>query len=121
MNEAARYDFTDLQIKDFWTKGYIKYKRPGKWYHNKKLKKTFYDEFFKIDLIKSVKKFKRPILIIHGEKDESLPVTKDPHELYKSINKPKRLVIIKGSDHSYTKPKHMREAILYIDRFIRKG
>ena len=120
MDEAARYDFTDRQIRDFWTKGYIIYENPGKWYHKKKLKKAFYDEFFKLNIPKSIKKFRKPLLIIHGGKDESIPVGKDPRELYKIARKPKKLVVIKNADHGFSRPKYWRQVISHINRFIRK-
>jgi len=119
LNETVRYDFSDEQVRDFWTKGYIVYKSPGKWYHKKKLKKAFYDEFFKLNIPKSLKKFRKPILIIHGEKDEAIPVGKDPRELYKIALKPKKLVIIRDADHGFSRPKYLRQVISHIDKFIK--
>ncbi len=119
LKQAVRYDFTDEQVRDFWTKGYIVYKKPKEFYHNKKLKKAFYDEFFKLDILGSIKKFKRPLLIIHGEKDEYVPVNKDPYELYKAAKKPKKLVIIKNADHSFTNPRHFKQLIYRINKFIK--
>src|SRR3989338_5470437 len=71
---SVHYDFTDKQVHDFWTKGYIVYNRPGKWYHGKKLKKAFYDEFFKLDIPNAIAQYQKPLLIIHGEKDEAVPL-----------------------------------------------
>jgi len=119
LKEAVKYDFSDEQIKDFKRKRYIVYQNPEKWTYQKKLKRAFYDEFFKLNVLGSVKKFKRPILIIHGEKDEAIPVKKDPHELYAAANEPKQLVIIKGADHRFSKLRHALKVILVINKFVR--
>ena len=119
LNEAVRYDFTDEQVRDFWTKGYIIYKRKGHWTYKKRLKKSFYDEFFKLDVLGSLKKFKGAVLILHGEKDEAVPVNKDPHELYRAANQPKKLVILKGADHRFIKTEHWKKAVKEIERFIK--
>jgi len=119
---SVRYDFTDVQVRDFWTKGYIIYKNKEKgttwWPHNKKLKKAFYDEFFTLDIPKAIKKYKRPLLIVHGEKDEAIPL-RDPKELFKNAHKPKKLVIIRGADHRFSKPEHFKKLIKTIHRFIK--
>ena len=100
LKHGVAYDFSDKQVHDFWTKGHIVYDTPGKFYYKKKLKKAYYDEFFKLDIPKAVKSYKKPLLIIHGEKDEIVPLF-NTHELYKIANRPKKLVIIKGADHEY--------------------
>jgi pimeloyl-ACP methyl ester carboxylesterase len=117
LNKAVKYDFNDQQVHDFWTKGHLVYKRKGSWVNNKKLKKAFYDEFFKLNLPGSLRKFKRPVLIVHGEKD-AIPVS-EPKELFKLIKQPKKLVIIKGADHGFKKKEHTKQLIKVINRFIR--
>lgn len=113
LDEAVRYDFTDKMVHDFWTKGYIKYNKPGKWYHNKKLRKAFYDEFFKRDTLAAVKKYHGPLLIIHGGKDQAVPL-ENAKKLFKAANKPKKLAVIPGADHNYhgrEKTKRMIEVL----------
>jgi uncharacterized protein len=119
LNEAVRYDFTDQQVHDFWKLGYVKYSRPGKWVDQKKINKTFYDEFFKLDIPKAIKKWRKPILILHGENDEAIPVAKDPKELYDFANKPKKLVIIRGANHQFGNPLHWKKMIKQIHLFIK--
>jgi pimeloyl-ACP methyl ester carboxylesterase len=119
LDEAVRYDVSDRQMKDFWEKGYVVYNRPGYWYHRKKIKKAFYDEFFKLNIPASLKKFRKPVLIVHGTKDEVIPAGKDPRELYEICRRPKKLVLIAGADHSFTRPKYWRKLITAIDKFIK--
>ena len=116
---SVHYDFTDEQVRDFWQKGYIRYHAPGKWYHQKKLKKAFYDEFFTLDIPQAIKRYTQPLLIIHGEKDEAVPL-KEGIELFKMANKPKQLVIIKGADHRFTQPRHFKKVLKVILRFIQQ-
>lgn len=119
LKQGVRYDFTDQQVHDFWSKGYINYRNPNKWYHKKRLKKAFYDEFFTLDIPKAIKKYHRPILIVHGDKDEAVTV-KEAYQLYRLANKPKRLAIIKGADHRFTKKRHQIKLLWHVYRFIRK-
>lgn len=116
---SVHYDFTDEQVHDFWTKGYIIYNRPDHWVQGKKLKKAFYDEFFRLDIPAAVKKYRKPLLIIHGEKDEAVPL-KDAQELFKMANKPKELVIIKSADHRFSRPKEFGKVTKVIKKFIER-
>ncbi|MBS3175654.1 alpha/beta hydrolase [Candidatus Woesearchaeota archaeon] len=118
LKHSARYDFNDEQVRDFWTKGYIIYKRGKKWVKNKKLKKAFYDEFFTLDIPKAMKKYRRPLLIIHGEKDEAIPVN-DPQALYALARRPKKLVIVRDADHSFRNPRHWKKVVDAMMRFMK--
>ncbi len=118
LKHAARYDFTDMQVRDFWKKGYIAYHAPGKWYHRKKLKKAFYDEFFTLDIPQAIKKWRKPLLVVHGEKDEAVPL-KNGEGLFAMANRPKKLVVIRGADHRFSQPQHFRKVMKVIDTFIR--
>ena len=59
-----------------------------------------------------------PVLIIHGENDEVVSVSKDPIELNEAA-KNSRLVIIKNADHKFLDPAHWEELISEVDNFIR--
>lgn len=119
LRNAVRYDFTDEQVRDFWTNGFVKYKMSRHWVNGKKIKKSYYDEFFKLDISRAIKKYKRPLLIIHGEKDV-IPYDSEGFELYKKARMPKKFVLIKGADHSFTKPSHWKQMIQRIISFSRK-
>ncbi len=118
LKNAVHYDFTDEQVRDFWTKGFIVYDRPDKWVHHRKLKKAFYDEFFTLDIPATIRRYKKPLLIVHGEKDEiSL---REPQALFRMANKPKKLVIISGADHNFTRPEHFRKVLKVVRKFVEK-
>lgn len=116
---SVRYDFTDEQVHDFWTKRYIIYDRPEHWVHGRRLKKAFYDEFFILDIPKAIKKYQKPLLIIHGEEDEAVPL-KEALELFKMANKPKKLVIIKDADHRFSGKNEFRKVVKVVKGFIEK-
>lgn len=119
LKDAARYDFTDEQVRDFWRKGFIIYSQPKHWVNGKKLRKSFYDEFFVLDIPSAIRKFKKPILIIHGEKD-MIPYDREAQALFRIANRPKRFVLIKGADHSFYNPRHFVQAMRHIISFIKK-
>ncbi len=118
LKHAAHYDFTDEQVRNFWKKGYIRYHRPGWWVHHQKLKKAFYDEFFTLSIPNAIHRYRRPILIIHGSKDEAVPEF-NAHELYRMAHKPKKLVIIKGADHRFSKLRWRARVAWKVYRFAR--
>ena len=62
------------------------------------------------DLLEVVKKVTTPILIIHGEKDELIPLYLAKC-LFESANEPKLIKIIKGGDHKLTDPSNRDQAI----------
>jgi len=64
----------------------------------------------KIDARDVVKRIKSPILVIHGDKDEIVPVN-HAIELYNNANQPKEIKIIKGADHRFLNMAYREEAI----------
>lgn len=118
LRDAIKYDFTDEQIKELKEKGFFTLKREGRWYNNQKITKRFYDEYFTLDTLGSLNKFTKQVLIIHGEKDKSVPVKKDPIELYKAAREPKELYIVKEGDHMFTDEFCWKEVVRKIISFI---
>jgi dipeptidyl aminopeptidase/acylaminoacyl peptidase len=105
-------------IKDFWEKGHVTYKNPEKWHYKKNIKKAFYDEFFALSIEKSIKKFKKPVLIVHGTEDEAIPL-EEAENLFKMANRPKKLVIIKGANHGFKKRNHWKKLTKEIEKFAK--
>lgn len=117
LKRGVHYDFTAQQIASFKKKGFIIYNRPGKWYHDKKLKKVFYDEFFVLDIRKALTKYRKPLLIIHGDKDEAIPLL-EAKELYKLANEPKKMVVISGADHQFSSLWHGLQVLWQVVKFL---
>jgi len=125
MRHSAHYDFTDVMVRDFWTKGYTTYlgKPPigSKWWaHGKRLKKEYYDEFFKLDLLSSVHMYRGKTLVIQGSDDHGVPMWENTQELFQAIRKPKRLVIVKGAGHGYERPHEIGKVVQEIMKFLKE-
>ena len=70
------------------------------WWDHWKLEKSFFDDTLKYDCTKYIKKIKKPLLIIHGDKDDTIPL-QQAKDLYKNANEPKYLEVIKEADHCF--------------------
>jgi len=67
---------------------------------NFKMSKTFFEDIKKHKPIEAVKNIKCPVLLIHGDKDETIDVS-ESKEIYQKANQPKDLIIIKNGDHTF--------------------
>ena len=59
------------KLKELENKGYIIYKKYGK---DIKIGKNFVDEIRSLNLVPFLKKIESPILSVHGDKDQSVPI-----------------------------------------------
>ena len=104
-------------IKEWKEKGFIHYEssRMGKL----RLNYSFFKDAEKVSGYNVAKRISIPTFIIHGDKDESVPVEQSI-KLSKII-KNSKLVIIKGADHRYTKPEYFKRCTNLIADFIIKN
>ena len=77
-----------------------------------KLLKTQYDT------IENLQTITKPVLIIHGDKDNTVPI-EGAMKVFESANDPKQLYIIKGADHNDTYLIGGYKYFEVIDNFIR--
>ncbi|MEM3725767.1 MAG: alpha/beta fold hydrolase [Candidatus Bathyarchaeia archaeon] len=75
----------------------------------RRLKENFFKDLGKYDLLEAVKKAP-PILIIHGSMDEIVPV-EHALKIYEAAPEPKRLEIIDGADHIFSRAEHLDKVI----------
>jgi len=73
-----------------------------------KVKLSFIFDMFKINALGRIKKIRVPTLIVHGSKDESVPLCQS-RRAYKTLIAPKKLVIIKGAPHTWRAPKFYQQ------------
>ncbi len=83
------------------------------------LNKAFLDGFDNVDLYQNVDKFDKPTLIIHGEKDLSVPC--EYGKKYHSLMKNSEFHMIMDSTHCYTKVHQRAEVKQYIEDFLNKN
>jgi len=82
-----------------------------------RIEKVFTDDEKKHDIVSAFKEIDCPVLIVHGDKDEEVPVS-HAGILYQEAKEPKRMEIIKGGNHSLSEDLHRKLAIeLSLDWF----
>ena len=74
----------------------------------RKLKWSFVEDSLKYDLLPQAEKLTMPVLLIVGEKDESTP-PEHQELLYNALPGPKELHIIKGAQHTFRDPEHLKQ------------
>ncbi len=114
----------EADFKAQWTKQYLmEAKKRGylysRWYNMKIPYKAFLDEL-KYSILKSVEKVCAPLLIVHGVLDESVTLSQG-ELLYKNANKPKKIIVLKGSDHSFAgfEEKVMKESLSWFKKWLK--
>jgi putative redox protein len=79
-------------------------------YHGQKLNVSLLHDLESLDVPRAVKSITCPVLVIHGDADEVVPV-EEAHELYACLNSAKRLTVLPGCDHRLSDPDIMRAAL----------
>ncbi len=72
-------------------------------------KKGFYEDLWRYDVLKAIRSAP-PILILHSSSDEVVPL-EHSQKLYEAAAEPKRLEIIEGADHIFSKREHLNKVI----------
>lgn len=67
-------------------------------YHGRRINISLLNDMEKLNVPEAAKKIFCPVLIIHGDADETVPV-EEAYELYSHLRGPKRIRIFKGADH----------------------
>ncbi len=80
------------------------------YYNGQRLNVSLLHDLERINVPESVKKIDCPVLILHGDSDEVVPV-KEAYELDACLKNSKRLSILKGADHRLSNPTLMQQAI----------
>lgn len=73
------------------------------------LKEEFFEDLSSYDLLSAAKRSKC-VLLIHGEKDEQVPV-EQARTIYEYLSPPKEIHIIEGADHRFSDPSHRQTVI----------
>lgn len=79
-------------------------------YHGRRINTLLLDDLQKIKIPEAAKKISCPVLIIHGDADETVPVG-EAHELYTHLTSPKRISILQGADHRLSNPSLLEKAL----------
>jgi pimeloyl-ACP methyl ester carboxylesterase len=98
---AERF-LTEEERRGWREKGFIVY-------NGLRLNSTLLDDVESIDVAAAARKIAAPALVLHGDRDPTVPV-EEGRELYAALAGPKRLVIIKGAEHRLTGA-HLQKAV----------
>jgi alpha-beta hydrolase superfamily lysophospholipase len=79
-------------------------------YNGRRLNVSLLDDLERIDVSESARKIKCPVLILHGDADQVVPV-EEAYELCMCLPNSKRLTILPGADHRLADPALMQHAL----------
>jgi dipeptidyl aminopeptidase/acylaminoacyl peptidase len=117
-DKTLKFKERDRELKE---KGYFEAKS-NVWKSDLKVGKQFHEDAMKYDTISAAKKIKIPTLIIHGDKDESVPLEQSKL-LFKILNCEKDLKIIKNAPHTYRKDPYLaevsKETVNWFKRYLK--
>jgi len=91
------------EVKQWRLVGYLTY-------HGRRLNSSLLDDLGKINVTEAARKIRCPLLVIHGDRDETVPV-EEAYELYGLIPNLKRLCILQGGDHRFSNPSLLKKAL----------
>lgn len=115
--EKERVTKTKEELEEWKKKGYTYYiSGEGK---KLKLNYTFFEDLKNNNGYEAAKKIKIPTLIVHGDRDESVPIKQSKKTA--SLIENCKLEIIKGADHRYSKPRDFEKMLDLISKFIIKN
>ena len=79
-------------------------------YNGQRLNISLLEDLEKIDVPEAARRIRCPVLILHGDADEVVPVT-EAYELHECLISPKRLAIFNNTDHRFSNPEVMQRAM----------
>jgi len=79
-------------------------------YNGQRLNVSLLEDLQRIDVPASARKINCPVLILHGDADEVVPV-EEAYELHGCLPNSKRLTILRGTDHRLSDPVILQSAI----------
>jgi uncharacterized protein len=94
---------TPEQIQQWSDSGHL-------FYHGQRLNVSLLHDLEQINVPDAAKKISCPVLILHGDKDDVVPV-EEAQELHRYIPGAKKLSILQGGDHRLSDPLLMNRAV----------
>jgi len=80
-------------------------------YNGQRLNVSLLEDLEKINVPEAARKIKCPVLILHGDADEVVPV-EEAYELHANLANSKRLSILPRTDHRLSNPAIMQRAVV---------
>ena len=79
-------------------------------YNDQRLNISLLEDLERINITEAARRIRCPVLILHGDADEVVPVA-EARELHETLTSPKRLSIFPNTDHRFSDPQVMRQAM----------
>jgi dipeptidyl aminopeptidase/acylaminoacyl peptidase len=79
-------------------------------YNGQRLNVSLLDDLETLEVSVTARQIHCPVLIIHGDADKVVPVA-EAYELHENLTAQKRLSIFKDTDHRFSNPLAMRQAM----------
>ncbi|MGE5216100.1 MAG: alpha/beta hydrolase [Chloroflexota bacterium] len=94
---------TASQLQEWRERGFISY-------HGQRLNVSLLDDLDRLNVPAAARNVSCPVLILHGDADEVVPV-EEAYELSACLANSKRLSILKDTDHRFSNPAVMQQAV----------
>jgi fermentation-respiration switch protein FrsA (DUF1100 family) len=102
------------QVEQWRSDGFISF-------HGQRINVSLLEDLDRLDVARQARQIACPVLIVHGDRDETVPV-REAHELHDLLAAPKRLVVLPGADHRLSDPSHlaqaMKESLEWFSRYL---
>ena len=106
---------TAAQVEEWRHRGFM-------YFNGRRLNVALLEDLESLNVAMVAKKISCPVLILHGDADEVVPV-REAYELEKCLSRPKRLLIFEGGDHRLSNPvlmeRALAQALAWLMRFVR--
>jgi len=110
----AQHDKQEIELETWKEKGFVYFTNGNG--RERKLNYSFFEDAKKIRGYESAKNIELPTLIVHGDKDETVPVEQSKRTA--NLIENCRLELIEGADHRYTDPEHFGRMLHLISEYI---
>jgi uncharacterized protein len=80
-------------------------------YHGQRINVSLLNDLEKMNVPDAIKKINCPVLILHGDRDDVVPV-EEAHELHHHLSGMRKLSILDGADHRISDPSLMKRALI---------
>ena len=108
--------FSRSQIKELENTGKVSFTSRGR---SLQLSTEFFADAKQYDLPETVKSLKTPLMVVHGDADEIIPV--ENAYLAKSLNpEHMELAVIAGADHMFSNDKHRSQIVKLVVRWFKE-
>ena len=75
-----------------------------------RLRAGFFRDVARYDILAAVRDFRGPVLVVHGDRDDVVPV-EHAARIHEAACGPKRLEVVPGADHVFSAPEHRSRAV----------